>query len=71
MKLSIVLSTHAARFEAVAFKGDFEVNVNKVAGYGYGGFVSGEFMPHPDADSSAKRAIKYLQSLGVTQHSRS
>lgn len=37
MKLSIVLSTHAARFEAVAFKGDFEVNVNKVAGYGYDG----------------------------------
>lgn len=37
MKLSIVLSTHAARFEAVAFKGDFEANVAKIAGYGYAG----------------------------------
>jgi sugar phosphate isomerase/epimerase len=37
MKLSIVLSTHAARFEAVAFKGDFEVNVAKIANWGYDG----------------------------------
>lgn len=37
MKLSIVLSTHAAQFEAVAFKGDFETNVAKIAGYGYDG----------------------------------
>ncbi len=37
MKLSIVLSTHAAQFEAVAFKGDFETNVAKIAGYGYHG----------------------------------
>ena len=37
MKLSIVLSTHAAQFEAVAFKGDFESNVAKIADYGYSG----------------------------------
>ncbi|MFZ5916928.1 MAG: 5-keto-L-gluconate epimerase [Chloroflexota bacterium] len=37
MKLSIVLSTQAARFEAVAFKGDFEANVRKIAGWGYDG----------------------------------
>ncbi len=37
MKLSIVLSTHAAQFEAVAFKGDFEANIAKIAGYGYDG----------------------------------
>jgi len=37
MKLSIVLSTHAARFQAVAFKGDCESNVNKIAGLGYDG----------------------------------
>lgn len=37
MKLSIVLSTHAARFQAVAFKGDFESNVAKIAGWGYDG----------------------------------
>jgi sugar phosphate isomerase/epimerase len=37
MKTSIVLSTHAARFNAVAFKGDFEANVHKIAAYGYDG----------------------------------
>lgn len=37
MKLSIVLSTHVAKFEAVAFKGDFEGNVARIAGYGYDG----------------------------------
>ena len=37
MKLSIVLSTQAAQFEAVAFKGDFEANVAKIASYGYDG----------------------------------
>ena len=36
-KLSIVLSTHAAQFQAVAFKGDFEANVAKIAGWGYDG----------------------------------
>lgn len=37
MKLSIVLSTQAASFEAVAFKGDFEANIAKIAGWGYDG----------------------------------
>ncbi len=37
MKLAIVLSTHAAQFQAVAFKGDFESNVAKIASYGYQG----------------------------------
>lgn len=37
MKRSIVLSTHAAQFEAVAFKGDFEGNVAKIADWGYDG----------------------------------
>ena len=37
MNLSIVLSTHAARFEAVAFKGNFESNIEKIAGFGYQG----------------------------------
>jgi sugar phosphate isomerase/epimerase len=37
MKLSIVLSTHAAKFQAVAYKGDFKSNVAKIAGYGYDG----------------------------------
>jgi len=37
MKLSIVLSTHAAQFQAVAFKGDFQSNIAKIAGLGYDG----------------------------------
>lgn len=37
MKLSIVLSTHAARFEALAYKGDFERNVAQIASLGYDG----------------------------------
>jgi sugar phosphate isomerase/epimerase len=37
MKLSVVLSTHAAAFQAVAFKGDFESNVAKIASWGYDG----------------------------------
>ena len=37
MKLSIVLSTHQAGFNAVAFKGDFEQNVAKIAALGYDG----------------------------------
>jgi sugar phosphate isomerase/epimerase len=37
LKLSVVLSTHAAAFQAVAFKGDFDANVAKIAGWGYDG----------------------------------
>jgi sugar phosphate isomerase/epimerase len=37
MKLSIVLSTHAAQFQAVALKGDFAANVARIAGWGYDG----------------------------------
>lgn len=37
MKQSIVLSTHTAQFQAVAFKGDFEENVAKIAKWGYDG----------------------------------
>jgi len=37
MKLAIVLSTHAAQFQAVAFIGDFEANVARIAAYGYDG----------------------------------
>ncbi len=34
---AIVVSTHAARFEAVAFKGEFEANLAKIARWGYQG----------------------------------
>ncbi|OGN92194.1 MAG: hypothetical protein A2Y88_05675 [Chloroflexi bacterium RBG_13_48_10] len=36
-RLSIVLSTHQAQFEAVAFKGDFDTNISKIAKWGYSG----------------------------------
>ena len=37
MNLSIVLSTQQAKFNAVAFKGDLENNVAKIAAWGYDG----------------------------------
>jgi len=37
MKLSLVLSTQDSQFEAVAFKGDLEANITKIAGWGYDG----------------------------------
>ena len=37
LNLSVVLSTHAASFNAVAFKGDFDTNIAKIAGLGYDG----------------------------------
>jgi 5-keto-L-gluconate epimerase len=37
LKLSIVLSTHQAQFEAVAFKGHLEDNLAKIARWGYHG----------------------------------
>ncbi len=37
MKLSVVLSTHAAQFAAATFKGDLSANIAKIAGWGYDG----------------------------------
>lgn len=37
VKLSVVLSVQQAHFEAVAFKGDLEGNLAKIAGWGYDG----------------------------------
>ena len=37
MRFSIVLSVQPARFEAVAFKGDLDRNLAKIAGWGYDG----------------------------------
>jgi sugar phosphate isomerase/epimerase len=37
MKLGIVLSTHAAQFQAVAFKGNLHENIAKIARWGYDG----------------------------------
>lgn len=37
MKLSIVLSTQQAQFQAATFKGDLEVNLSRIAALGYDG----------------------------------
>jgi sugar phosphate isomerase/epimerase len=37
MKLSIVLSTQVAKFQAATFKGDLETNLARIAGLGYDG----------------------------------
>ncbi len=42
---------------------DFTAILNTLFKTGYNGFVSGEFMPQPDAAVSAARAIEYLRSL--------
>jgi 5-keto-L-gluconate epimerase len=42
---------------------DFAQILGLLTSSGYGGFVSGEFMPRPDADTAAERAIAHLRSL--------
>jgi sugar phosphate isomerase/epimerase len=42
---------------------DFGSILEELEKTGYRGFVSGEFMPMPDADTAAERGIAYLKSL--------
>ena len=49
---------------------DFAQILDVVAGSGYGGFVSGEFMPRPDADTAAERAIAHLRSWSACEFIR-
>jgi sugar phosphate isomerase/epimerase len=42
---------------------DFRSILDTLFAAGYEGFVSGEFMPLPDADTSAERSIAYLREL--------
>ncbi len=42
---------------------DFGTILDDLEGIGYRGFVSGEFMPLPDADTAAERAIAHLKNL--------
>jgi sugar phosphate isomerase/epimerase len=44
---------------------DFESVLGALYATGYDGYVSGEFMPVPDADVSARKNIAYLRSLGL------
>jgi sugar phosphate isomerase/epimerase len=45
---------------------DFESLLSTLSASGYQGFISGEFMPLPDADSAAKRSIAYLTGLPIS-----
>jgi sugar phosphate isomerase/epimerase len=42
---------------------DFKSILNSLFATSYNGWVSGEFLPKPDAETAAKQAIKYLKSL--------
>jgi 5-keto-L-gluconate epimerase len=44
---------------------DFESILDILYSTGYQGWVSGEFMPKPDADSAAIRSIEYLEKIRV------
>jgi len=43
---------------------DFKSILDALYATGYDGFVSGEFMPMPDAETGAQRAIEYLRGIG-------
>jgi len=62
MKLSIVLSTQAAKFEAVAFKGDFGSNVAKIAKMGYDGV---ELAIRDPALVNADELVRIVSSYGL------
>ncbi|HUU03761.1 MAG TPA: sugar phosphate isomerase/epimerase family protein [Myxococcota bacterium] len=42
---------------------DFAAILGTLAGLGYRGWVSGEFLPEPDADTAAREALEYLSSI--------
>jgi len=60
MKKAIVVSTHRAKFNAVAFKGDVEANLEKVARFGYDGAELAIRDPRAiDLDEIARLLRKY------------
>ena len=42
---------------------DFDSILKTLAATGYQGYVSGEFLPKPDANTAAKKSIDYLNTL--------
>lgn len=71
MKLSIVLSTHTASFKAVAFKGDFETNLKRIASYGYDGVELAIRDPglvdHDHIIQSVKQQNMIIPAIGTGQ----
>lgn len=64
MKLSIVLSTQPASFSALAYKGEFETNVAKIANLGYDGVELAVRDPKLLDLDDVKKIIE-AESLGV------
>ena len=62
MKLSLVLSTHQAQFEAVALKGDLAANVAKIAAWGYDGV---ELAVRDPALVHGKELARVVQAYGL------
>ncbi len=62
MKLSLVLSTHPAQFEAVALKGDFDANVGKIARWGYDGV---ELAIRDPALIDAEQLVQSVEAQGL------
>ncbi len=71
MKKAIVVSTHAAQFNAVAFKGDLEANLARVASLGYDGAELAIRDPNAiDADALVGLVRKYgleVPAIGTGQ----
>ena len=71
MKLSIVLSTQQAQFQAATFKGDLETNLARIAAYGYDGVELAIRDPKlVDYDSLAALVDKYhlrVPAIGTGQ----
>lgn len=62
MKLSIVLSTQPAQFDAVAFKGDFERHVARIAALGYDGV---ELAIREPKRLNGERVVRVLEGYGL------
>ena len=64
MKLSVVLSTQPAQFDAVAFKGDFARNVARIAAMGYDGVELAIRQPRLlDGDAVVRVLERYGQGV--------
>lgn len=62
MKLSIVLSTHPAQFQAATFKGDLASNLSRIAGLGYDGV---ELAIRDPRQVNAEALVELVSSHGL------
>ena len=44
---------------------DFKSILTTLTGGGYQGYISGEFLPHPDPETAAQKSIQFLQGLKI------